>query len=154
MGATSAVHAASSGVAVDAVVTISAPAMLHDPPVTEPMRRLRGVWDSAWGRAGLRWLLGVRVVHPRRWQAPPHPLHAARLIDVPLLVVHGTDDGYFPASDAHDLASASPDARLWLRPDGVGHAEDGFSAAFCRRLGHAVAAVATTGAFPAYLDET
>ena len=148
MGATSVLHALSRGTPADAAVVISAPAQLEEDPATEAMQRLKRHWESRWSRVGLRVGLGVRVVPPVRWRHPGHPEDFAGSVDVPLLVVHGSDDAYFPVRDAEVLAAAAPRARLWVEPDGFGHAEDGFSAAFAGRLGAALVTALADGAFP------
>lgn len=149
MGATSALHAASRGAPTDAVVAVSAPAWFREVPETDPMRRLQAVWERPAARAGLRVALGVRLSGPDAWRSPPHPAEMAARVRVPLLVVHGADDAYFPPSDADDLADAAggPAVR-WHEPAGFGHAEDGLDDAFVARLRDAVDAVATSGRFP------
>lgn len=152
MGGTSVLHAAANASPhrPDAVVAISAPARLHAEPRTEPMRRLRAVWESPVARQGMRTLLRVRVVPPAQWTSPPHPEEAARSVAVPLLVVHGVDDAYFPIEDAHAVAAnAAGPAALWEEPAGFGHAEDGVTGAFAARLGRAVVHARTEGRFPA-----
>jgi pimeloyl-ACP methyl ester carboxylesterase len=148
MGGTAALHAAATGADVDAVVAISAPARFRDEPESQAMRDLQAHWESTLSRAVMRMFLGIRVVPPRDWNAPPPPFELAAKIDVPLLVVHGVDDLYFPPSDAEEIADAAPHAQLWIEPEGFGHAEDGFTPSFCRRLGAAVVAAATDGGFP------
>lgn len=153
MGGTAALHAAASGMArPDTAVVVSTPARLfgHD---TAPIRRLLDVWHTPWKRVGLDVLLNVGVVPPAGWQAPPDPVVAAAPLDIPLLVVHGEDDPYFPVSDAKHLAAAAGSgATLWRRPAGFGHAEDGLDPTFATRLGRAVAAAATTGRFPTWQE--
>ena len=149
MGATSVLHAAARGTAVDAAVVVSAPAWLEEEPATAAMQRLKRLWESPASRAGMRLAIGVRVVAPARWHHPGHPLDFARAVAVPLLVVHGEDDAYFPVADARALAAASPDAQLWIEPTGFGHAEDGFTTPFADRLAAAIRAVVHEGRFPA-----
>jgi uncharacterized protein len=149
MGGTSVLHAASRGAPVAAVVTVSAPAWFRSEPDTDALRRLHTVWARRSGRTGLRVALGVRVAGPDRWQHPPHPADMATRIRVPLLVVHGADDAYFPPSDADALhAAAAGRSVVWHEPDGFGHAEDGISNGLVDRLGRAIATVARTGRFP------
>ncbi|MEX1177548.1 MAG: alpha/beta fold hydrolase [Nitriliruptor sp.] len=149
MGATAAIHAVSLGAAVDAVVAVSAPAWFRDEPETEPMRRLHGLWERPAARAGLRLALGVRLAGPDAWRSPPHPAEMVAGIRVPLLVVHGADDAYFPPADADDLAAAAGGpTQLWHEPAGFGHAEDGIEPAFIARLLAAVVAVTNDGRFP------
>lgn len=153
MGATSLVHAAATGVPLDAIVTVSAPGVLEEDPATAAMQRLRRLWESPVSRAGMRWGIGVRVVSPQRWRHPGDPRDLARQVTVPMLVVHGADDAYFPVAHAEALAAAGPHGTLWIEPHGFGHAEDGFSQEFLDRLTEAVGSVATTGRFPARTPE-
>lgn len=148
MGATSVLHALATGTRVEAAVVISAPATLDEDPASEAMQRLKRLWESRVSRAGMRWAIGVRVVHPSRWQPPAHPRDLARHVDVPLLVVHGEDDAYFPVTDAHALSAATATSRLWIEPAGFGHAEDGFTEAFADRLGAAIGEALDHGHFP------
>ncbi len=150
MGATTVLHAAAVGADTDAVVTISAPAWFRDEPETLPMQRLKSVWETPWKRRGLRALFNVRVVPPASWVAPPHPETLVAAARPPLLVVHGADDAYFPATDAEALvAAAGGPAELWLEPPGFGHAEDGLTPAFVDALTRAILTVHDTGRFPA-----
>jgi uncharacterized protein len=150
MGGTAALHATSLGADTDAVVAISAPAWFRDEPDTEPLRRLHAVWQRPAARAGLRLALGIRLAGPDAWRSPPHPAEMVTRIDRPLLVVHGEDDAYFPASDGETLAGAAGgQATFWREPVGFGHAEDGLTPAVIARLRDAVTAVATEGRFPA-----
>lgn len=142
MGATSAVHAAATGLDCDGLVLVSAPAWLHDPPQTEPMRRLAGVWRSRAGRTALRAALGVRVVPPTRWCRPDDPVELAAQVTAPTLLVHGADDAYFPPGDADALAAAlAGPVQLWHEPAGFGHAEDGFTSPLLARLAPATVAL-------------
>ncbi|MFA9432339.1 alpha/beta hydrolase [Egicoccus sp. AB-alg2] len=128
MGGTAALHAAASGVEVDAVATVSAPGYFHDPPRTAPLQRLHALWGSPVQRAGLRALVGVRLAGPAAWSDPRHPAEMVADVRVPLLVVHGEDDDYFPLDDATALvAAAGGPATLWQQPAGFGHAEEGFT---------------------------
>lgn len=148
MGATSVLHAVATGTRVEAAVVVSAPAIIDEDPASEVMQRLQRHWRSPVSRAGMRWAIGVRVVHPARWQRPGHPRDLAAHVDVPLLAVHGEDDAYFPATDARAICDATPTSRFWLEPAGFGHAEDGFTAAFADRLGAAISVALHRGRFP------
>lgn len=152
MGATSVLHALATGTRVEAAVVVSAPATIDEDPASEIMQRLKRLWESPVSRAGMRWAIGVRVVHPSRWQPPGHPRDLATHVDVPLLVVHGEDDAYFPVTDAHALTDATSTSRLWIEPAAFGHAEDGFTEAFADRLGTAISAALDRGHFPARDD--
>lgn len=147
MGATAALHAAAEHVDVDAVVTVSAPARLGSPGKSEAMQRLDDAWRTPWKRWIMRVFFGVRVVEPAGWNSPPHPVDAAARLRVPLLVVHGCDDHFFPVADAEALAAAG-DGTLWREPAGFGHAEDGVTTAFAEALGCALQMVRLEGRFP------
>lgn len=149
MGATSALHAVARGTTPDALVTISAPAWFREEGESAALAQLRRIWERPLTRAGVRAVLGVRVAGPAAWRAPPHPAEMAASVRIPWLVVHGDDDHYFPPSDADVLHAAAPGPAVrWREPAGFGHAEDGFTSAFARRLGDAVVAVARDGRFP------
>lgn len=149
MGATSVLHATlAHRPRADAVVAVSAPSHLgtHD---TDAMRRLADLWGTGWKRAALRLLLNVRLVAPGDWRRPPDPVEAAAGVPVPVLVVHGEDDRYFPLHQAEAVAAAAGDrGTLWREPAGFGHAEDGLTQEFAATLGRALETVARTGSFP------
>lgn len=161
MGATAALRAAGTAPpgAYDAVCTVSAVARwgLRDSPA---MRHLTKAVTVAAYRQVYRALLNVRIA-PRGWpdtspradtrQWPVQPIEAVSSIGpTPLLLVHGTDDHYFGPEQAQALyAAAEEPVALWLEPAGFGHAEDGFTPAFCDRLAAAVATVHREGRWPA-----
>lgn len=109
----------------DAVVSVSSPARWYYRG-TAPMRRLHWIVERRAGRAVSRLALKTRI-HHRRWNPEPlSPTAAVPLIaPVPLLIVHGTRDGYFPVDHPHSLAEAAAPggAELWLEED-FGHAEN------------------------------
>lgn len=144
MGATAVVHAASTGVDLDALVLVSGPGWFDDEPATVPLRRLQRHWSSPWSRLVMRRALRVTVSPPRTWSAPRHPMDVLP-DDLPTLVVHGDDDAYFPADHGRALARGEA-AVLWLEPV-FGHAEDGLTPGFCRRLAAAIGAEAERGRF-------
>lgn len=149
MGATAVLHAVSGSADLAGLATVSAPGWFRDPPDTAPLQRLHDVWTSPARRRALQVGLGVRLAGPDSWSSPPHPVEMLAGVPVPYLAVHGRDDPYFPASDGAALvAAAAGPAVGWLEPAGFGHAEDGFTDAFNRRLAHAAVAVDTRGAFP------
>lgn len=111
---------------------------------TVPMRRLHWVVERRLGRLVSRLALHTRV-SAAGW---PDPLPesptdaAARLAPVPLLVVHGDADRYFPLEHAHALhTAAGPTGELWVEP-GFGHAENAASDELLRRIGAWLAATA------------
>lgn len=147
MGGTAVLHAAAEGAAVDAVVAISTPAWLGR--IEGPgARQVNDLWTTPWKRNAFRWFAGVRLVPPERWAPFTHPRDLAAKLDVPLLVVHGEDDDYFPPHHATALATAAGGpSTLWIEPQ-FGHAEDGVTPAFVHRLGNAMCEVLTEGRFP------
>ncbi|PRH77440.1 alpha/beta hydrolase [Streptomyces solincola] len=117
----------------DAVASISAPARWYYRG-TAPMRRLHWVVTRPAGRLVGRYGLRTRI-HDRDWDPVPlSPVEAVPLIaPVPLLVVHGTADPYFPVDHPRMLAAAGP-AELWLEP-GMGHAENAADEGLLDRVG-------------------
>ncbi len=150
MGATAVLYAAAQGAPVAAVIAVSGPAWIRDRAATPALERLETTWRRPLRRHLLRLVLGVDLVDPRDWQAPDHPVQSAGTLGVPLLVVHGQDDAYFPMGDAEALhAAAGPSAVLWREPAGFGHAEDGLRPDFIEVLGRAIVEVGCSGRFPA-----
>jgi pimeloyl-ACP methyl ester carboxylesterase len=144
MGGTASANAVAGGLRPDALVLVSAPAHVDPVPQTAPLQRLHRLWSRAAGRAGLRLVLGVRVVPPARWRPPVDPADAVAGWDGPLLVVHGDDDAYFPVWHATTLVRrAAGSSTLWLEP-GFGHAEDGFHGDIGHRLAAALAGLAAS----------
>ncbi|MEY9962785.1 pimeloyl-ACP methyl ester carboxylesterase [Streptacidiphilus sp. MAP12-16] len=126
-GAVAVRHAALFG-DVEAVAAVSAPARWYYRG-TVPMRRLHWVVMKPLGRVVGR--LGLRTrIDPREWvDVPVPPVEAAALLGergVPLLVVHGDSDPYFPLDhprSLHRAAAAAGTSELWIEP-GFGHAEN------------------------------
>lgn len=147
MGATSAVHTLAHPDPPDAVVAISAPARLHPQPRSAPMARLHTMWTSRPHRVGMRVVTGVRVVPVDDWAAPPDPADVVAASPVPVLLVHGIDDHFFDIAE-WDEAARVADVPLWREPTGFGHAEDGLTIDFGRRIAAAVRAAHDQGRFP------
>ncbi|MFT5223344.1 MAG: pimeloyl-ACP methyl ester carboxylesterase, partial [Glaciecola sp.] len=147
MGGTSAVHSLTLADGPDAVVAISAPAYLHAEPRTAPMARLHLLWTSPRHRLGMRAVTGVRVVPVAQWESPPHPADVVARSTTPVLLVHGQDDPYFGVEEWEPIA-LQHGIPLWAEPVGFGHAEDGLTPAFARRVAGAVHSVWRTGQFP------
>jgi pimeloyl-ACP methyl ester carboxylesterase len=123
---------------VDAVAAVSAPARWYYRG-TVPMRRLHWVVMRPLGRVVGR--LGLRTrIDPREWRETPLPPveAAARLavLGIPLLVVHGDSDAYFPLDHPRSLyeAAGPGHAELWIEA-GFGHAENAASEALIERVG-------------------
>ncbi|HZR49300.1 MAG TPA: alpha/beta fold hydrolase [Streptosporangiaceae bacterium] len=108
---------------VDAAVSVSGPGRWYYRG-TKRMRQVHRAVENPVGRLVTRGLLKTRI-SPGGWQpVPVPPATAARLIaPIPLLIVHGDQDQYFPPEHARQLYQAARDPKeLWLIP-GMGHAE-------------------------------
>jgi pimeloyl-ACP methyl ester carboxylesterase len=108
---------------VDAVVSVSGPGHWYYRG-TEPMRRVHFAAQKRLGRLVARYFLKTRI-SPTPWNPDPMPPAeaAAGISPVPLLIVHGDKDLYFPPEHARQLyAGAREPKDLWLIP-GFGHAE-------------------------------
>lgn len=114
----------------DIVVAVSAPSRWY---VRESvaMRRLHWLLEHPLGvQMGAK--LGVRLGEP--WSdLPRSPIEVAGDIDIPLLLVHGTQDDYFTPAHAIALQDASRDAHLWIEP-GMGHGESGLTPELADRI--------------------
>lgn len=127
-------HAALLG-GVDAVVSVSSPGWWFYRG-TAPMRRVHWILERRLGRLVGRLMLKTRI-DPHSWAVIPDPPSelAGRISPVPLLVVHGDQDGYFPIDHALALHAAAGEPReLWIEP-GFGHAEVGASPELIDRIG-------------------
>ncbi len=131
LGGIAVIRAAGAGCEADAVVAISTPAQWGTGQ-TRAVRRMTWVFTSPVGRSMFRRLFGTRI--DLNWGNPDPPLEAISQIRVPILIVHGADDHFFPARDAEALfEQANEPKRLLLLPR-FGHAEDGFTDAFAAQL--------------------
>jgi alpha-beta hydrolase superfamily lysophospholipase len=107
----------------DAVVSVSGPGHWYYRG-TEPMRRVHFAAEKRLGRLVARYFLKTRI-SSAPWNPVPMPPAeaAARISPVPVLIVHGDKDLYFPPEHARQLyAGAREPKQLWLIP-GFGHAE-------------------------------
>ncbi|MFS0697297.1 alpha/beta hydrolase [Streptomyces nitrosporeus] len=129
-----------AGAHTDAVVAVSAPARWYYRG-TAPMRRLHWVVTRPAGRLVGRYGFGTRI-HTRDWDPVPlSPVEAVPLVRVPLLIVHGDRDPYFPLDHPRMLAAASDGrAELWLER-GMGHAENAADEGLLSRIGDWAASV-------------
>jgi pimeloyl-ACP methyl ester carboxylesterase len=112
---------------VDAVVSVSGPGRWYYRG-TKRMRQVHWVIEHRLGRVISRRMLKTRI-SPEGWPlVPVPPAEAAALISpVPLLIVHGDQDRFFPPEHARQLYLAAREPKeLWLLP-GMGHAESGSS---------------------------
>jgi pimeloyl-ACP methyl ester carboxylesterase len=125
---------------VAAVVAVSAPARWNYRG-TRPMQVAHWAVGGRVRRGLLRRVRRTRV-DMSVWQGdgpwPPEPRAAARVLQVPLLVVHGDADHYFPVDHATELGAGGT-AETWLLP-GFGHAENAVDDDLIDRIGDWVAA--------------
>jgi pimeloyl-ACP methyl ester carboxylesterase len=134
LGAGVAVRHAALYRGVDAVVAVSGPSRWHYRG-TAPMRLVHRGVETRLGRAVLALGYDTRI-DAGSWVHPPEPPDAVagRIAPVPLLVVHGDADHYFPIEHARWLVEAAgPTARLWVER-GLGHAEAAASPALLARI--------------------
>jgi pimeloyl-ACP methyl ester carboxylesterase len=125
-----------------AVVAVSGPARWYYRG-TPAMRRVHWVIEKPVGRLVSRYALRTRIV-ARGWEIVPGAPHevAAQISPVPLLVVHGDADRYFPTEHAEQLYNAAAEPKtLWLEP-GFGHAENAASLDLLHRIGSWVVSAA------------
>ena len=120
---------------LDAVVSVSGPGRWYYRG-TEPMRRVHFAVEHRLGRFVTgRWL--KTRISPEGWKLVPVPPAeaAAQIAPVPLLIVHGDKDHYFPPEHARQLYMAAREPKeLWLLP-GMGHAEAAASVELVDRIG-------------------
>jgi pimeloyl-ACP methyl ester carboxylesterase len=145
---------------LDAVVSVSGPGRWYYRG-TERMRRVHLAVEHRLGRYVTRRWLKTRISHQGWKPVPLPPAEAAALISpVPLLIVHGDKDLYFPPEHARQLYAAAREPKeLWLLP-GMGHAEAACHQDLVDRIGRWIhqaaasprAAAAPGPAAPAGLD--
>jgi pimeloyl-ACP methyl ester carboxylesterase len=141
-GAVAVRHAALHG-DVDAVVSVSAPARWYYRG-TRPMRQVHWAIERPAGRLAARIVKRTRIARGRWDPVPLPPYQAAALVSpVPLLVVHGDADDFFPLEHAHQLYGSAREPReLWIEP-GYGHGESGATPDLVRRIGEWVVTMVT-----------
>lgn len=149
MGGTAVIGALADDITVDGAVTISTGAFrgrLRRPGIADLDAVLRHpVKRQVW-----QWVAGFRFASPSQLRDLADPVALAGDVAVPVLLVHGADDDYFPPSDADALAAAIPAATtVWHEPVGFGHAETGLDREFVARLRSALRAFVDRGSFPA-----
>jgi pimeloyl-ACP methyl ester carboxylesterase len=132
---------------LDAVVSVSGPGRWYYRG-TKRMRQVHLLVEHRLGRFVTRRWLKTRI-SPEGWKlVPVPPAEAAALISpVPLLIVHGEQDQFFPPEHARQLYMAAREPKeLWLLP-GMGHAESGCGQDLVDRIARWVDQ-ATSGAGP------
>jgi pimeloyl-ACP methyl ester carboxylesterase len=118
---------------VDAAVAVSAPSRWYYRG-TPPMRLVQWAIGERAGRAAVRLTRGTRVSGTGWNPAPLEPRAAVALGEVPLLIVHGDADPYFPLDHPRQIAEGGGErAELWVEP-GFGHAESGLTEPLARRI--------------------
>ena len=120
---------------VDAVVSVSAVSRWFYRG-TKPMRRLHWAIESRLGRALTRRVLRTRVSADGWPVMPEAPVEVVgRISPIPLLLVHGDRDHYFPVEHPQALYDAANEPKeLWL-VEGFGHAENAATPELLDRIG-------------------
>lgn len=132
---------------VDAVVSVSSPGHWYFRG-TEAMRRVHFAAERRLGRLFTRHFLGTRIASGGWNPLPIPPAEAANAISpVPVLIVHGDADHYFPPDHARELYDGAREPKeLWMLP-GFEHAERATDDALADRIVAWIAdAVASHGA--------
>jgi fermentation-respiration switch protein FrsA (DUF1100 family) len=120
---------------LDAVVSVSGPGRWYYRG-TQSMRWVHRAVEHRVGRYVTRRWLKTRI-SPEGWKLLPVPPAeaAAQISPVPLLIVHGEKDHYFPSEHARQLYMAAGEPKeLWLIPD-MGHAESACGQDLVDRIG-------------------
>ena len=120
---------------IDAVVSVSAVSrwFYRD---TKPMRRLHWAVESRLGRLVARHALKTRITAEGWREVPESPVEVvSRIAPIPLLLVHGDADHYFPVEHPEALYAAAEEPKeLWLL-EGFGHAENAATPELLDRIG-------------------
>jgi pimeloyl-ACP methyl ester carboxylesterase len=136
---------------VDAVVSVSGPGRWYYRG-SRAMQRVHWAVEHRAGRMVTRKFLGTRI-SDGRWDPVPMPpaAAAARITPVPLLIVHGDRDEFFPVDHARQLYEAANEPKeLWIVP-GFGHAEAAADLALLDRIGGWVSEAVSMAASPSAL---
>jgi pimeloyl-ACP methyl ester carboxylesterase len=99
------------------------------------MRRVHWAVEKRVGRLAARLVRGTRIASVVWDPMPEAPYDVVgRIAPVPLLVVHGDEDAFFPLDHAEQLYAAAREPReLWIEP-GFGHAEASISRDLVTRI--------------------
>lgn len=117
---------------VDAMVAISSPAEWATSE-SKMVRRMTWLFTSPLGRALARRVMGTTI--NLEWGNPEPPADMiGRIAPIPVLIIHGENDHFFPASDAELLYERAGEPKRLLIIPGFGHAEDGFTPEFVEQL--------------------
>jgi Dipeptidyl aminopeptidases/acylaminoacyl-peptidases len=135
MGAAVAVRHAGLLGGVTGIVAVSGPARWYYRG-TRPMRQVHWVIERGAGRLVARVAKRTRIA-ATGWDPVPVPPYEAvrRISPVPLLIVHGDADTFFPLEHAYQLFENAGEPReLWIER-GFGHAESAATPGLIRRIG-------------------
>jgi len=121
MGGSVALRHAGLGGDADAAVSVSSPGTWFERG-TRPMRVVHWMCETRSGRLATRMVRRTRLSEAGWPEVPQAPVEVVGSIAVPLLLVHGDADAYFPLRHVEGLAEAAPAAALWIER-GMGHAE-------------------------------
>jgi len=138
LGAISVLRHAGLRGGVDGVVAISSLAYWdwHGDAHPVARRRFEAQISSPAGREMLK-LWGVRLTED--WEEPESPEDViGKIAPKPVLIVHGENDRLFPPAHAHRLYEAANEPKHLLLGATFGHAEDGLTSAFARRLARVI----------------
>jgi len=116
---------------------------------TKPMRRLHWAVESRLGRLVARHALKTRITADGWAEVPESPVEVVgRVAPIPLLLVHGDADHYFPVEHPEALfAAASEPKELWLL-EGFGHAENAATPELLDRIGAHLTDLVAKGRVP------
>ncbi|HIV57430.1 MAG TPA: lysophospholipase [Candidatus Stackebrandtia faecavium] len=119
---------------IDAIAAVSGPAHWYYKG-TPHMRMLHRAVEWPLGRMVSRLALRTRISNGGWADVPKTPVElAANISPIPLLIMHGDQDPYFPLRHAFAIAEAAAEPKtLWVVP-GMGHAESGMTPQLTRRL--------------------
>jgi len=136
------------GRSVDGVVSVSAVSrwFYRD---TKPMRRLHWAVESRLGRLVARHALKTRITGAGWVEVPESPVEVVgRIAPIPLLLVHGDADHYFPVEHPEALFAAAREPKeLWLL-EGFGHAENAAGPELLDRIGAHLGELVSRGRVP------
>ena len=121
----------------DAVVAVSTTSRWSvRATATGPLRRLHAVVETRPGRAYARRVMRTRISDAGWDPQPAAPVDlVGRVAPIPLLLVHGDRDTYFPLEHPRALAAAAGEpCELWLEP-GFAHAETAATPGLLDRIG-------------------
>lgn len=131
LGGIAVIRAAGNDGDADAVVAISTPSRWGTSD-TKAVRRMTWIFTSPVGRRVVRGLFGTRI--DLNWGNPDPPMEAIAKVRAPILLIHGADDHFFPASEAELLYERAPEPKRLILVEKFGHAEDGFTEPFAAQL--------------------